>query len=35
MKEKIKNFARQIVGVDDVGIAAVENNRSPRSPNIT
>jgi len=35
MKEKIKNFARQVVGVDDVGIAAVENYRSPRSPNIT
>jgi|GEM_PF-2524416 len=34
MKNKIKTFAKQI-GVDDTGIAAVVDYRSPRSPSIT
>ena len=33
MKNKIKTFAKQI-GVDDIGIAAVADYRSPRSPDI-
>jgi epoxyqueuosine reductase QueG len=33
MKDKIKTFARDI-GVDDAGIAAVADYRSPRSPDI-
>ncbi len=33
MKEKIKNFAKQ-VGADDIGVTAVADYRSPRSPDI-